>query len=199
MRAEGQVRAGVVRDPCAPSPVKSRTTVSGCGATGAPSALRLAPAAASTSCGAGCTQAVTSSTAVFPHSTAAVHSASTHGRPCRTPRGSRGSGTAAKHSSRFPPDAAASAAAREPALPALFQRQQARACETERATGPPGMEKRCEQSLVLAGTPLPSPQRHAQRPQRDATGTNPAALAVTVRGRLPQQTAPRTCPARYGK
>ena len=87
----------------------------------------------------------------------------------------------------------------QPARPGLLQRQRARACETERATGPPGTEKRCQQSLVLAGTPLPSPQRHAQRPQRDATGTNPAALAVTVRARPRQQPAPRTCPCTLRK
>ena len=47
-----------------------------------------------------------------PHSTAAVHKANTHSRECRIPRGSRGAGTAAKHSRRFPPDAALSTAAR---------------------------------------------------------------------------------------
>ncbi len=98
---------------CAPRSARIRTTVSGYGATRMPSASRRAPATARTSCGALCTQAVRSSIAVFPHSTAAVHSVSTDGRECRIPRGSRGSGTAAKHSSRFPPDAAASAAAWE--------------------------------------------------------------------------------------
>ena len=91
--------------------------MSGCGATRAPSASRLAPAAASISCGAACTHAVTSSIAVFPHSTAAVHKVSRQGRECRIPRQSRGSGIAAKHSARFPPDAAASAAAREASSP----------------------------------------------------------------------------------
>ena len=43
---------------------------------------------------------------LFPHSTAAADIASTEASRCRIPRGSRGSGTAAKHSSRFPPDAA---------------------------------------------------------------------------------------------
>jgi hypothetical protein len=71
---------------CAPSAVKIRTTVSGCGATRTPRASRVAPAAASTSCDAACTRAVTSSIAVFPDSTAAVHKASTHGRECRIPR-----------------------------------------------------------------------------------------------------------------
>jgi hypothetical protein len=87
--------------------------VSGCGATRAPSAFRLAPAAASTSCGAASAQAVTSSIAVFPHSTAARHKASTDASGWRIPRGSRGSGIDAKHSSRLPPDAARSDAARE--------------------------------------------------------------------------------------
>ena len=78
-----------------------------------PQRIPAGAAAARTSCGAACTQAVTSSIAVFPLRTAAVHKASTPGRECRTPCGSRGSGTAAKHSSRFSPDAAVSAAARE--------------------------------------------------------------------------------------
>jgi hypothetical protein len=56
-------------------------------------------------------QAVTSSIEVCPHSTAAVHSASTDASECRIPRASRGSGTDAKHSSRFPPDAASRLAA----------------------------------------------------------------------------------------
>ena len=82
-----------------------------------PSAFRLAPAAASTPGGAACTQAVTSSSPVHPDSTAAVHSTSTDAGECRIPRGRRGSGTAAKHSARFPPDAARSAAARAASSP----------------------------------------------------------------------------------
>jgi len=38
-----------------------------------------------------------------PHSTAAVHIARMLARECRTPRGSRGSGTSAKHPARSPP------------------------------------------------------------------------------------------------
>ena len=102
---------------CAPSAVKIRTTVSGCGGTHASRSLRRHPAAASTCCGAAPIQAVTSSTAVCPHSTAAVHSASTDARECRIPRASRGSGTAAKHSSKFPPDAACRLAARAASSP----------------------------------------------------------------------------------
>jgi hypothetical protein len=55
------------------------------------------------------------------------------------PRGSRGSGTIAKHSSRFPPDAAPSA--RQPGRPApraLLRRRRTRACDTGQATGLPG-------------------------------------------------------------
>ena len=72
----------------------------------------LAPFA-STSGGAWRAQAATSSKLAFPHSTAAVHMASTQARECRIPRGSRGSGTRPKHSGRFPPRAARSAAARD--------------------------------------------------------------------------------------
>jgi hypothetical protein len=71
-----------------------------------PSVLRRQPAAASTSCGAAAAQAVTSCSDVHPHSAAAVHIARTDASECRIPRGSRGSGTAVKQSSRFPPAAA---------------------------------------------------------------------------------------------
>ena len=115
---------------CAPSADSTRTTVSGCGATRIPSAFRLAPAAASASRGAACTQAVTSSIVVHPDSTAAVHSTSTQARECRIPRRSRGSGTAAKHSARHPPDAARSAAAREASSPRASSARAAAAAST---------------------------------------------------------------------
>ena len=102
---------------CAPSAVKTRTTVSGCGGTQAPSGSRRHPAAARTCRGAALIHAVTSSIAVFPHSTAASDSASTEGRECRIPRGSRGSGTSAKHSSRSPPDASRRLTARQASSP----------------------------------------------------------------------------------
>jgi hypothetical protein len=55
-----------------------------------PRPQRLAPAAASTSCGAACGHAATSSIAVFPNSTADRHRASTDASECRIPRGSCG-------------------------------------------------------------------------------------------------------------
>jgi hypothetical protein len=91
--------------------VKTRTMVSGCGGTRAPGVLRRHPAAASTSGGAADTQAVTSSSDVHPHSTAAAHIARIDASECRTPRGSRGSGTAAKQDSSLPPLAACRLAA----------------------------------------------------------------------------------------
>ncbi len=47
----------------------------------------------------------------------------TQASECRIPRRSRGSGTATKHSSRFPPDAALSAAARAASSPGALSAQ----------------------------------------------------------------------------
>ena len=96
---------------CALTAVNTRTIVSGCGGTQAPSASRRQPRTASTWWSAALTQAVTSSSVLFPHSAAAADIASTEASRCRIPRGSRGSGTCEKHSSRFPPDAACRLAA----------------------------------------------------------------------------------------
>ena len=59
--------------------------MSGCGAAGSPSAS-AGPGRGQHLLRRRVTHAVTSSISVFPHSTAAAHSASTQGRECRTPR-----------------------------------------------------------------------------------------------------------------
>jgi len=94
---------------CAPSAPSTRDTVFLCGGTRLPCLSRRAPAAARTSGPAWAIHAVTSSSSVLPDSSAAVTSTSRHGRECRIPRGSRGSGSTAKHDSRLPPAASITA------------------------------------------------------------------------------------------
>ena len=102
---------------CAPSAPSTRDTVFLCGGTRLPCLSRRAPAAARTSGPAWAIHAVTSSSSVLPDSSAAVTRSSTQGREWRMPRGSRGSGTAAKQPGRLP--AAASITARPASAPSV--------------------------------------------------------------------------------
>ena len=146
-----------------------------------PSAFRLAPAAAGTSGRAARAQAVTSSSPVHPDSTAAVHSTSTLARECRIPRRRR---------CRGPPRSTPPGSRPTPPAARLHGRpNSARASAAAAGTGmrdwtrngASGAEKRHQQSLVLAGTPLPSAPRRAPRQQRDATGIKPAARSSPYR------------------
>jgi hypothetical protein len=74
----------------APSAVKTRTIVSGCGGVKTPRALRRQPSAARISWPAELTHAVTSSRELHPHSAAAAHIARMLARERRIPRRSRG-------------------------------------------------------------------------------------------------------------
>ena len=103
---------------CAPSAPSTRDTVFLCGGTRLPCLSRRAPAAARTSGPAWAIHAVTSSSSVLPDSSAAVTSTSRHGRECRIPRGSRGSGIRAKQPSTLPP--AATITARHASAPSAF-------------------------------------------------------------------------------
>jgi hypothetical protein len=90
---------------------KTRSMVSGCGATNTPSPLRRHPINASSSWSAEPTQSVISTRVTCPAATAAVHKPRIEDRLWRRPRGSRGSGTRAKHSSNPDPLPSAQAAA----------------------------------------------------------------------------------------
>ena len=101
----------------APSSANTRSTVSGCGGVNRPSASRRHSNAANTCGSAAVIHAVMSSNSSCPDVTAAVHSPRIEASEWRTPRRSRGSSIAAKHSNNPSAPAPASIVLSTPTCP----------------------------------------------------------------------------------
>jgi hypothetical protein len=126
MSAGGREGAGMADQSLRVQCGNTDTTVSECGGTQAPRALRRHRPLGTTAA-APASHTVTPSIAVLPRSAGAVHIASIKASECRIPHASRESGTEAKHSSRFSSEAACSDAARDTST--------SRACSAAADTG----------------------------------------------------------------